>query len=972
MVDEINKTGVGSGQNFSNKGVKLETLKKENEVLFNYFKKAGYKEGSYIFESDIAKIKEAYDKNKNGELSVKEAKAMGLDGKNKDIKNAIKYLEKISATEINPDELVPVAVDENGTNFYKNGVAQFSTLKTFENGQNVVTSTGYRDGNPDKISFIDKLFEDGQFEYTEFDEDGRAVLEEKGNKITKTTYDGESCNEVIEENLGNGVIKKTTSEYSGGKLTYQAIEGDPKLAEQGIDMIEREFSDSNETRTIARTDGSIETKEFIDGEEVVVEAEPLLEAEFKDESGKPIKVEYDGEGNTYVYVKEGESFKMTAKRVLGKDATEEQIAKFRELNAGLIKKFGKNKNVEAFHVGAKIRVPGELAYNEDTKEILSIKSKDEIAAYTKAVGGDKPATGNTGKADNKAIDKPDVTKTDETKEKENVEKPVNEEIAKKATDAGYRATNNENVFYDEKTKTHQIWNAKQGKFLDLGKSTVWTIKMIRKDGVFTTKEGSIGKFEFDDNGQLKTEVNYHKDTNPLKASGRSEYDANGNIRKKTQFDKDGKVTNSTFMEYDVNGIVTESWTYEYDANGKETKRTYLDKDGKVTASWTARYDANGNMIKEILRDENGKVADSITYEYDANGNRTKETIFDENGKVTRSRTNEYDANGNETKETIFDKDGKVTRSWVREDEAAGKTKVLKNEDGSYTMDEYDAKGNKTKSTDFDKDGKPTYSATYEYDAKGNQTKWTTFDSDGKVKEYSTYEYDAKGNQTKWTNFDKDGKPTKSMEREYDANGNETKWTRLDGNGNIIQSITDEFDADNKVIKRTEHGKDGKFKEEISYYDFMNDKIRERRTPNNRSTYDQNGNLTACDLAKELYDQLKGASLYSNTKKVVDKIDKDNVADVIERFNQLSSKEPLFTYINNEWKIGKENKYSKLIDHIYNSLIDYAKAEGININWEYSKVSDGHYYSDEGVDNFNSDTNKLLAQIIEKRKAQYAK
>ena len=65
MVDKTNGVGPITNQTFSKKGVKLSELK-ENKLLFDYFKKAGLDEHSYVFESDIEKLKEAYDKNENG------------------------------------------------------------------------------------------------------------------------------------------------------------------------------------------------------------------------------------------------------------------------------------------------------------------------------------------------------------------------------------------------------------------------------------------------------------------------------------------------------------------------------------------------------------------------------------------------------------------------------------------------------------------------------------------------------------------------------------------------------------------------------------------------------------------------------------------------------------------------------------------------------------------------------------------
>ena len=107
---------------------------------------------------------------------------------------------------------------------------------------------------------------------------------------------------------------------------------------------------------------------------------------YKNSYGYEIWWEYDKDGNTFVYVKNGENLKMTTERLLGKDAPEEQVNAFKELNKDLIKTYqGKNKTVEAFDVGAKIRIPMELQYNEETKAILTVDPEKEIAEWKKDI-----------------------------------------------------------------------------------------------------------------------------------------------------------------------------------------------------------------------------------------------------------------------------------------------------------------------------------------------------------------------------------------------------------------------------------------------------------------------------------------------------------------------------------------------------------------------------------------------------------
>ena len=143
MVDKTN--GIGPlNQQFSYKGVRLAALKKDNELLFNYFKKAGFDENSMIYSTDIEKLKKEFDKNENG-LSVKEARAMGLDGSRKEIKNAIKTMDVIASSELKDDDIYPVKVSENEKHFYtKDNKIKYAQVITDEG---VLTEQYHKNGN---------------------------------------------------------------------------------------------------------------------------------------------------------------------------------------------------------------------------------------------------------------------------------------------------------------------------------------------------------------------------------------------------------------------------------------------------------------------------------------------------------------------------------------------------------------------------------------------------------------------------------------------------------------------------------------------------------------------------------------------------------------------------------------------------------------------------------------------------------
>lgn len=67
---------LGGGQTFSSNGVKLSDLAKSNKLLFDFFKNKGLDENSYVYSSDIEKLKEEFDDG-NGKFSKRELKKDG-------------------------------------------------------------------------------------------------------------------------------------------------------------------------------------------------------------------------------------------------------------------------------------------------------------------------------------------------------------------------------------------------------------------------------------------------------------------------------------------------------------------------------------------------------------------------------------------------------------------------------------------------------------------------------------------------------------------------------------------------------------------------------------------------------------------------------------------------------------------------------------------------------------------------------
>ena len=94
--NQLNVNGVNiPSQKFSANGVKMSILQQENKLLFDFLKDKGYKEDAIIYSSDVDKLVEDNDTSGNNKLSIKEARAMGLEGSRKDVRSALKSLNEI-------------------------------------------------------------------------------------------------------------------------------------------------------------------------------------------------------------------------------------------------------------------------------------------------------------------------------------------------------------------------------------------------------------------------------------------------------------------------------------------------------------------------------------------------------------------------------------------------------------------------------------------------------------------------------------------------------------------------------------------------------------------------------------------------------------------------------------------------------------------------------------------------------------
>ena len=719
MVDEVGKTGAISNQKFSQKGMQLSQLK-ENKQIYEFFKKAGLSDGNYVYATDIQNLIAKFDSNENGKLSVREAKEMGLQGSRKEIKQAVKLMNDILETEINASQGVyPTKIDDNTTAYYdKEGKIQYQAQTVQDGGQQIEKFTFYRDGDEAKIAsyaeksgnsgYIMKFNEAGlpeqetysnngniqttSYEYNAENQLSKQTTEAQGTRVV-TEFDAyKRPVKITEQNAGSDISTVVTNQFDDetGTLT-QTIKNNPELLkdgimetvsqytidqesgktdallyrkETGIDGKEREFSQSGDEEVVEKRDGyTVTTKWHENGKTSTVQ-----------DGDKTHTIEYDKDGNTYVYVKNGETFKATAERLLGKDASEDQISAFRELNKDLIKTYGKDKKVEAFNVGEKIRVPMELQYNADTKAILTVDPKAEIDAWKKGV---KPSGGSqSGETpidetpiDETPIDIPDGSKIDAA-----AAKPVTLDVSKKQLDEKgikYNVKGNELSFVDKQGRK-VVMSYENG----LKKhETAYPDDAVNMQG-----EQLTGRRYYDkvyENGVLKKEMVYH-DTNPSKIAIQRGYkdgviyrevkcmdDEQKNIAMAERMNAGEKINAVEFMHtpqltersefvngekvktiHYRNGDLEKIDTLETFKDGYTTTTVYENGDTSKILSIATTYPDYSNVV--LKRYEAGNL-DVVTELSEMNSKQNFTPVYDNKGNVvqyTKADGTVLDANGN--------------------------------------------------------------------------------------------------------------------------------------------------------------------------------------------------------------------------------------------------------------------------------------------------------------------------------------
>lgn len=382
--NQLNVNGVNiPSQKFSANGVKMSILQQENKLLFDFLKDKGYKEDAIIYSSDVDKLVEDNDTSGNNKLSIKEARAMGLEGSRKDVRSALKSLNEIknSGYVVSDNEQYPVTVNNNETDFYnKDGVLLSNTkkldgdgkLETFylKGDKNLVDKT--IETSPDKKLTVETTYENGDIEQpaeTTINDNNDVTkikydwFEKKLN--SKTTTHGDDVETIIYKNTQNGVVPKRI---------VSSLKSNPDSCKS----IDNKYNDKNklENQTIEYSGAKISPKDKIIKEDIKLD--PNTGKQTSNEithtdgtkqylqvfDGKPHEVGKDKDGNTFVVLDVPEGWSMR------KIADEYGISRDDLLKANTNEKgealyHTNNKGVEYFYINDKAVIPKPTKMPDD-------------------------------------------------------------------------------------------------------------------------------------------------------------------------------------------------------------------------------------------------------------------------------------------------------------------------------------------------------------------------------------------------------------------------------------------------------------------------------------------------------------------------------------------------------------------------------------------------------------------------------
>lgn len=357
----------------------------------------------------------------------------------------------------------------------------------------------------------------------------------------------------------------------------------------------------------------------------------------ENENSEPVKLQVDEEGNVISYAKNGESFKMTAKR-LGIPTDGPEYEKFKELNEKASKK-------GYFLVGGKVIVPSDAVENLALDKV-NVNPDNEIAAYTKFMSNKKAEAEKAQEAQKTkdisdeefrkkypGIAKPDEnTKYEPPKweipaipgmpvtESKSEDKPVDTKPqgGSEKTDSSVKTPEGNPKKLAVTMEDFKIENIKkrypEDKYNESTNDEGITSFTDKKSGkiVFGISHSETGDMLaiLYKNGKIHNSIHYSKAENTFTRQQHDEnediksqafYDAgDGKIKRELLAKPDGTITNA--ITYNINGNKTEEKIYRSDNDDNDYEIEYYQNDGTLISTYNGKTENHNCPIANELQD----------------------------------------------------------------------------------------------------------------------------------------------------------------------------------------------------------------------------------------------------------------------------------------------------------------------------------------------------------------------------------
>ena len=273
----------------------------------------------------------------------------------------------------NPDEGKRVVVKDNKTSTY-NSENLLISEELFDGDGNAVKVL-YENNKP--VKKVTDYKNNGGEEIVFYDEDGEPEVRTVQQGQTTNVYEYAENGERLVKKVENGKTDEETAvsnyEYNDDgtvtEVTYQGNHRVENLTRDGkvISSTTREQQGENVIETHVDENGNVTENTFNkDGGRI---------KQVKTVDGQTYTLEYDGKGNTYVVVQNGESIEMLSKH-FGVDPD-----KVKELNPDKVKGKGNNKY---FLVGEEVLIPKELEADDKLLEGRH-SAQEELGEYEEMI-----------------------------------------------------------------------------------------------------------------------------------------------------------------------------------------------------------------------------------------------------------------------------------------------------------------------------------------------------------------------------------------------------------------------------------------------------------------------------------------------------------------------------------------------------------------------------------------------------------